>query len=114
MISASRSSASARSVATAVAVGLGRLEPALALALEHRQVVARGVLLGLLQLVHDQPQRVHALALARLHRVLHVMLHSLEYRHRVKCRRAEGSPHREPAPGAARPDHEWSDLWPLA
>ena len=22
--------------------------------------------------------------------------------------------HREPAPGPARPDHEWSDLWPLA
>jgi len=22
--------------------------------------------------------------------------------------------YREPAPGAARPDHEWSDLWPLA
>ena len=22
--------------------------------------------------------------------------------------------HREPAPGPERPDHEWSDLWPLA
>ena len=22
--------------------------------------------------------------------------------------------HREPAPGEARPDYEWTDLWPLA
>ena len=22
--------------------------------------------------------------------------------------------HREPAPGPERPDHEWTDLWPLA
>ena len=22
--------------------------------------------------------------------------------------------YREPAPGPARPDHEWNDLWPLA
>ena len=65
----------------AVPVGVGRLETALALALEHLDVTGFRLLGGLLQLVRDQPERVHALALARLHGVLHVVLHLLEDRH---------------------------------
>jgi 2-haloacid dehalogenase len=32
----------------------------------------------------------------------------------VGLRTAWVNRHREPPPGGARPDHEWSDLWPLA
>ena len=60
-------------VAAGVAVGLGGLEPALALALEHVDLVAAVVLLGLLQLVGDQAQRAGALAVARLERGRHVI-----------------------------------------
>ena len=65
---ASASSAAARSLAAALAVGLGGLEAALALAPQHRDLVVAAVLEVLLQRVGDQAQRADAVALARLHR----------------------------------------------
>ena len=73
-----------RSVAAPVAVGLGGLEAALALALQHLDFLAAVLLGGLLELGHDQAERVHALALARLHGVLHVALDLLEHGHRLQ------------------------------
>src|ERR687891_3021870 len=67
--------------AAAVAVGLGGLEAALVLTLEHLDLVAAIVLGRLLELGHDQTKRVHALALAGLHGVPRVPLHLLQQRH---------------------------------
>ena len=64
-------------VAAALAEGLGGLQPALALALEHLDLVAGAVLLRLLQLGHHHAQRARALAVARLQRGVGVGLHSV-------------------------------------
>ena len=84
MISASRSSASAAVRAAPVAVRLGGLQAALALALEHLHLIGAVVLFGLLEGVRDHAQRVHALALARLHRGPYVILHLIQQRHRLQ------------------------------
>ncbi len=65
----------------AVAVGLRGLEAALALALEDLDGIAAVVLLRLLESVGDQAQRMDALAVARLERGLHVILHLVQHRH---------------------------------
>ena len=70
--------------AAAVAVGLGGLEAALALALEHLDRIAAVVLLGLLERVRDQAQGMDALAVTRLERGLHVILHLVQHRHLVQ------------------------------
>ena len=72
--------------AVAAAVGLRGLEPLLALALEHRDLVAGAELGVLLQGVDDQAQRGGALALARLHRGADVGLDTFEngLAHRLK------------------------------
>ncbi len=84
MIAASRCSPSARSVARGLAVGVCGLQAALALALEHGDLVGLApacLLVRLLELVRDQAQSVHALAVARAHRVLRVGLYLFEQRH---------------------------------
>ena len=71
-------------LAPGLAVGAGGLEPALALALEHRHLVGLapgGVLVGLLELVAHEPQRADALAVAALHCGGDVLLDALEQRH---------------------------------
>src|SRR3954447_8592923 len=67
--------------AASVAVCLGGLQAALSLPLEDLDLVGVAVLGRLLQLRGDQAQRVHAPAIARLHRLRHVMLDLLEYGH---------------------------------
>ena len=54
--------------AAAVAELRGGLQPALALAAQHRELVVAALLGGLLQLGQHQPQRADALLLAGLHR----------------------------------------------
>jgi hypothetical protein len=68
----------------AVAVGLGSLQAALALALEHLDRVRAVVLLGLLKGIRDHAKRMHSLALARLHGGLHVILDLIQQRHQLQ------------------------------
>ena len=68
-------------VAAALAEGLGRLQPPLALALEHRHLVVAALLGGLLELGQHHPQRAGALAVARLQRGVGVGLQLVEHRH---------------------------------
>ena len=48
--------------------------------------------------------------------VLHVAFGQVRHRHggRSSAQTAWVNRHREPAPGPEQPDHEWTDLWPLA
>src|SRR5262249_25277891 len=67
-------------VAAAASVGLRGLEPLLALALQHRDLVAVAELRVLLERVRDQAQRRNAIALAAAHPGLRVLLHPLPAR----------------------------------
>src|SRR5262249_54575932 len=77
-------------VAAAASVGLRGLEPLLALALQHRDLVAVAELRVLLERVRDQAQRRNAIALAGAHRGLRVLLNPLEDRHARKGSRRPG------------------------
>ena len=49
--------------------------------------------------------------------ILHVAFgfkYDIDPAQRMGMRTSWVNRHQEPAPGEARPDHEWSDLWPLA
>src|SRR5207237_6983321 len=68
------------------AVGLDRLQPPLALALQHLQLLVLverplDLLLGRAQRVQDQPQGVAAVAVALLHRVLQLRLEARNEAH---------------------------------
>ena len=75
-------------LAAAGAERLGRLDALLALALQHLQLLVLGeralqLLLGALERVEDQAQRVAALGVARLHRVLDLVFDVVDQAHAI-------------------------------
>src|SRR4051812_12460854 len=89
----------------ALAQRLGGVEPALALALQRGDLVTLALLLLGLERVDEHAQLADALALAGLHRDLHVLLDLLEDAHRLKRSRRRGCPVRLQA-GRAQHEHE--------
>src|SRR4051812_46167171 len=76
----------------ALAQRLGGIEPPLALALERGDLVPLALLLLGLERVDEHAQLTDPLALAGLHRGLHVVLDLLEDAHRLKRSRRRGCP----------------------
>ena len=93
MISASASSGGHELRAARVAERRGGLEPALALAAQHGQLVVPAVLRRLLELGEHEAQRAHAVLLARLHRGCEILLDRVGNRHpRISLDPAAGDP----------------------
>src|SRR5215203_3711602 len=77
--------------ATGILVGLRRLDPLLALALQHGDLVAIAQLRVLLEHVDDHPEGAGTLAVACFHRRLDVVLDLFENGHRLRVNGGVGS-----------------------